>query len=47
MEKENEELRTVETGCRVGQGSPRAVAPKNKNKRKQKKKFYVVQEIPS
>jgi hypothetical protein len=30
MEREDEEQRTVETGCRGGQGSPRAVALKKK-----------------
>jgi hypothetical protein len=27
MDSEDEEQRAVETGCRGGQGSPRAVAP--------------------
>jgi hypothetical protein len=33
METEDEEQRREETGCRGGQGSPRAVAPKKSKKR--------------
>jgi hypothetical protein len=30
MERDDEEQRTVETGCEGGQGSPRAVVPRKK-----------------
>jgi hypothetical protein len=33
VQKPNNQPRIVETGCRGGQGSPRAVAPKKKKKK--------------
>jgi hypothetical protein len=36
MEREDEEQRAVETGCRGVQGSPRAVAPRKEREKKRK-----------